>query len=263
MTPPTLAAADLAAVREQWPDLLDAIGRRPAAEWPPRERRGFLDQLDADDEQPHPHPEQRAPLVLREHPAPLNLDALDAALDVERALFESCDAVASRVQRPVRRTLRTGQGGRTVAVVDAADRDDPARWHYASATTPGSRAHGVHWAALWLEGRALGEQSGDLFAPLPLLVLDDLAAVASRARTRVDRALERDGRVTVLDVPCPWCRGPLVVRTASGDPTSAVATCHTGEACGAPAILDHGRRTWRGAELVRLWGALDAARNRG
>jgi hypothetical protein len=179
-------------------------------------------------------------------------------VSVERALFEACDAVASRVQRPVRRIPKPAKGGRSVATVDGADRDNPARWHYAAPTSPGSRAYGLHWAAVWLEGRALDEPAGDLFTPVPALILDDLAAVAHRARKRVERALGRDGRSTTLAEPCPWCEGKLTASTRKGGEPSV--SCSTGEACGAPVLLDAGRRTWRHADLVGLWVALDARR---
>jgi hypothetical protein len=277
-TAPTLATtarqavADLAAVREQWGDLLAAIERPPAAEWPPRECAGFLDQLAAaartDDDTPEPAAARvgRLPLTLREHPAPLNLDALDAALEVERALFDLADQLAAAIQRPV----RTGRDRHGRFTRDEHDAANPARWHPvqhrdagpAAAVTAGSRAYGLHWAAVWIEGRVVGEDiDGDLFAPLPPRLLDQAAAVAARARRTVERALGRDGRRTHLPDPCPWCGGQLVARTRPGG--EPVVTCSTGEGCGAPASLDHGRRTWRGAELVGLWGALDAARRRG
>ncbi|WP_326797461.1 Lar family restriction alleviation protein [Streptomyces sp. NBC_01808] len=285
-TPPLArrAADDLTAVRDQWGDLLAAIARPPAAEWPPREARGFLDQLATDargegdlDEQPAELRAGRTPLVLREHPAPLNLDALDAAMQTEAELFDLADRVADAVQRPVRRRPEVSipsPSGRTLPtrvrmVVDQADRDDPARWrlpkHSASVTgraaSPGSRAHGLHWACVWLEGRALDEPADDLFAPMPAVLLDQIAATARAARRRVERALARDGRTTCLDEPCPWCRGPLVgITQPGGEPA---VTCSTGEACGAPATLDERRRrAWHGAELVGLWAALDA-RQRG
>ncbi|MFE9340850.1 hypothetical protein [Streptomyces sp. NPDC007063] len=259
------AAVDLAAVREQWGDLLAAIDQAPAAEWPPREQKGFLDQLAARDAELDQVPATatigRAPLVLREHPAPLNLDALDAAIDTERALFDLADQIAEQVQRPIRRTPKPTGLGRTVAVVDGADRTDPARWHYASPTDPGSRAYGLHWAAVWIEGRALDEPSGDLFAPMPLRLLYEAAAVARRSRERVERALNRDGRTTTLDRPCPWCGGELTGRTRAGG--TPEVTCATGAGCGAPVLLDErGQRVWRGAELVGLYVALDAADHR-
>ncbi|MFF2014020.1 hypothetical protein ACFVWY_33845 [Streptomyces sp. NPDC058195] len=249
------AAADLQAAREQWGDLLAAIGHPPRAEWPPRDSRA-LGATPEDDEPAV----GRLPLVLREHPAPANLRALDAAVSVERALFEACDAIAATVQRPVRRrrvALRSIPP-HTVMREDQADRDDPARWHYPAPTSPGSRAYGLHWAAVWLEGRALDEQSGDLFAPLPEPVLDYLATVARHARARVETALGRDGRPTPLDRPCPYCRGQLTAHTRSGDPTAATIVCATGEPCPAPVLLTAGRRTWAGADLVSLWAALTA-----
>lgn len=242
------AAVDLAAVREQWGGLLAAIDTPPAAEWPPRECRGFLDQLAARDAELDQVSASatigRAPLVLREHPAPLNLDALDAALAVERELFELADTIAAAVQRPAR---------------DQDDATDPARWRFpapsAPTIDPGSRAYGLHWAAVWIEGRALDEMSGDLFAPMPLRLLDEAAAVARRCRERVERALGADP--TTLDRPCPWCGGELTGRTrAGGEPE---VTCATGEACGAPVPMSCRGRVWRGAELVDLWAALSGA----
>ncbi|MFF1686064.1 hypothetical protein [Streptomyces sp. NPDC058254] len=278
MTTPTTTpsaqrvADDLAAIREQWGDLLAAIERPPATEWPPRDSRalGAEPEPASPDAWTEQHATGRMPLTLREHPAPLNLDALDAAVSVERALFASCDAITERVQRPVRKTRVRGpwetsaRGGRWAD--DADDAADPARWRLpthrdigrASAASPGSRAHGLHWASIWLEGRALDEPHGDLFAPLPLGVLDDLATVARRALTKIERALGRDGRTTELADPCPWCGNTLRARTQPGGEPSV--TCQTGEQCGAPVVLDRGRRVWRGADLVGLWVALDANR---
>ncbi|MGW9385388.1 hypothetical protein [Streptomyces globisporus] len=253
------AADDLAAVREQWGDLLAAIGRPPRAEWPPRECREW-EQPPAAEDAPAVG---RLPLVLREHPAPLNLTALDAAVETERELFELCDTVAAAVQRPVRRHLvgrRTPDATLMRWAPDAADFADPARWSYASPTDPGSRAYGLHWAAVWLEGRALGEESGDLFAAVRPLLADEIAATARRARARVERALGRDGQPTVLDRSCPYCRGPLTAHTRSGDPAAATVVCGTGGACSAPVLLNgRGRREWAGAELVGLFVALEAA----
>ncbi|MER7697020.1 hypothetical protein [Streptomyces sp. NPDC096095] len=252
------AADDLAAVREQWGDLLTAIGRPPRAEWPPRECREWEQPAAAEDAPAV----GRLPLVLREHPAPLNLTALDAAVQTERELFELCDVVAAAVQRPVRYSA-TDRHGRARYQPDPTDRDDPARWHYAAATDPGSRAYGLHWAAVWLEGRTRGEQSGDLFTAVRPLLADEIAATARTARARVERALNRDGRPTALDRPCPYCRGQLTAHTRSGDPSAATVVCGTGSACPAPVLLNRrGRREWAGAELVGLFVALEAAQQR-
>ncbi|MYY08814.1 hypothetical protein GT204_07830 [Streptomyces sp. SID4919] len=287
------AAADLTAVREQWGDLLAAIGQPPVTVWPPRETRAFLDRADDEQHDDAPAP-GRVPLTIREHPAPLNVDALDAALAVEGDLFDLADRVAAAVQapgtdrtdphrwhlpnardvlldRPARGILTTGPDTRTTA-----DRAAQAKYgrRYPRRTTArpsvdrlsvvsaGSRAYGLHWAAVWLEGRALGEQptGGAPFAPLSARYLDDLAAVAGRARRQVERALGRDGRTVALADPCPWCGGTLTGRTrAGGEP---VVVCGTGPGCGAPAEADdRDRRMWRGAGLVGLWSALDARRS--
>jgi hypothetical protein len=260
------AAVDLATVREQWGDLLAAIEQPPAAEWPPRECAGFLDQLAAtqaaDDEMPADAVIGRMPLILREHPAPLNLTALDAACAVERDLFDLADAVAEQVQRPVRSVPVPTVSVHTVWIGDPTERTDPGRWVIptvrdvgpASAASAGSRAYGLHWAAVWLEGRALDEMHGDMFRPLPALLAEHVAGVAARARRTIERTLNRDSRSTTLNYPCPWCRGPLTGVTQAGN--VPVVFCVRGEQCPAPAVLDHRRRVWQGAELVGLWTAL-------
>ncbi|MFC8199926.1 hypothetical protein ACFUTV_31720 [Streptomyces sp. NPDC057298] len=263
------AAVDLAAVREQWGDLLAAIGRRPAAEWPPRDSRAYIDghlaeQAEAVEDEQLIETVGRLPLLLREHPAPLNLDALDAAIEIERELFDLADAVAEQVQRPIR-PARDAQGR---FIPDQADAADPSRWHPpthrdagpASAASAGSRTYGLHWAAVWLEGRALNEQHGDLFKHMPARLLDQVAATARRARRTVERALNRDTRSTTLDYPCPWCDGPLTGITQAGDVPAVF--CARGEQCPAPAILDQHRRMWRGADLVGLWTALGSCGTR-
>jgi hypothetical protein len=260
--PAAQAVADLRAVREQWGDLLAAIDRPPAAEWPPREYRTVDMQAAALDDTPAEPRAGRTPLILREHPAPVNLDALDAALAIERDLFDLADQIAAEIQRPV----RTSRDARGRFVRDEDDAANPARWHPpthrdagpAAASSAGSRAYGLHWACVWIEGRVCGERDGDLFAPMPPRLLDRAARVAARARRHVERALERDGRTTQLDDACPWCGGQLVGTIRPGG--EPVVTCSTGEGCGAPAALERGRRTWRGAELVGLWAVLEAAR---
>ncbi|WP_404959040.1 hypothetical protein [Streptomyces sp. 147326] len=263
------AAADLAAIREQWGDLLAAIARRPAAEWPPRDSRAYIDghladQADEDEHQDDEPTIGRTPLTLRQHPAPLNLDALDAALEVERALFDLADQLAALAQRPV----RTGRDRHGRFVRDEADAADPARWTCAyhrdagpaDAAGQGSRAYGLHWAAVWVEGRLLGEDVDEgLFTAVPPRVVDEAAAVVSRALRTVERALGRDGRTTELPEPCPWCGGDLAARTRSGG--EPLVTCSTvEEECPAPAPLDRGHRVWRGPDLVPLWVALHEAR---
>ncbi|MEU5745726.1 hypothetical protein ABZ804_09285 [Streptomyces sp. NPDC047726] len=268
-TPGQRAADDLAAVREQWGDLLAAIAEPPrAAEWMPYERRGFLDQLAAndradDDQALAEAAVGRLPLILREHPAPADLRALDAALDVEREVFDMCDAVAERVQLPAR-----DRHGRWTL---GSDPSDPRLWHLptyrdAGPTTiasTGSRLYGLHWAAVWLEGRALDDDQADraLFAPTPATLVDQIVDVARTARRRVEGALGRTARTITLDEACPFCRaGRITVHNGGGDPRQAVATCSTGPSCPAPVEAERGRRAWRGPALVGLLTALDARR---
>ncbi|MEU2120019.1 hypothetical protein ABZ567_31280 [Streptomyces sp. NPDC016459] len=251
------AAADLRAIREQWGDLLDAIEQRPADQWPPVDN--IREHLAAVDDEPFIG---RVPLTLRQHPAPANLDALDAAIETERAIFAACDDTAARHQRPVR-FIATERRGRDRYQPDPTDSDDPNRWtpathHGARVFRPGSRRYGLHWAAVWLEARALGEQAGDLFSPLDDDTHAALAYTTRTARRHIEQALARAGRRTDLLDPCPWCRGLLLARTVPGGEPSV--TCNTGEPCTAPVALDKGRRVWRGADLAALWVALDAAR---
>ncbi|WP_406321021.1 hypothetical protein [Streptomyces sp. NBC_00519] len=236
-------------VRMLWGELLLAIETPPPVEgWPPRETRSFLHTGSAADE-----PlvvEDRAPLVLREHPAPANLDALDTGLAIERMLYDLADTLAAAVQHTAL--------------------DDPRRWTFRSPTDPGSRAHGPHWAAVWIEGRVLDEDTtpeeqldGTLtappFDPLPLHLLHEARRTARSAEGRLLRALGLDQRRRAIpDRPCPWCRGELTLH-AGPDRPSAV-TCSTGPSCTAPVPPDeHGRRIWTGGDLVALHTALDAA----
>ncbi|GAU67668.1 hypothetical protein SSP35_05_02350 [Streptomyces sp. NBRC 110611] len=241
-------AAALRAVRELWGELLVAIETPPADVWPPRQLAHTLRPV-ADSPVV-----ERAPLILREHPAPLNVTALDAGIAVEQALFDLADTLAAAVQR--------------------APLDDPRRWKYRSQTAPGSRAHGLHWAALWIEGRLLDEDTepgqqldGTLTAapylPLPEHLLHEAHRVALTAEARVLRALGLDQRETPIpDRPCPWCGGELTVHTGPDEPPTV--TCVGGASCSAPVALDlWGRRVWEWSDLMGLADALDASEGRG
>ncbi|PNE42739.1 hypothetical protein [Streptomyces noursei] len=249
-------AARLDAIRGQWGALLAAIETPPAPRtWPPAETRSFLNTGTADEGTLLV--EDRAPLVLREHPAPANLDALDAALFVERSVFDLADTLAAAVQR-------TG-------------RDDPRRWTFAdpgapdSRTAAGSRAHGLHWAARYVEGRVLDEDTdpeyddtGRLvsapFAPLPEHLLHEAARVAQACEQRLARILTPDAITGARALPtaCPSCGGALVVRAAPADPPTV--TCQTGEACGADADRDaRGRRVWEWPACLPLLLAAEQA----
>ncbi|QRX90838.1 hypothetical protein [Streptomyces noursei] len=244
------AAENLATIRNHWAELLLAIETPPADAWPPRQLVHTLRAVD--DEQLDV--EERAPLVLREHPAPLNVDALDTGLAIERAVFDLADTLA--------------------AVVQHADLDDPRRWNYRSATDPGSRAHGLHWAALYVEGRVLDEDTepelldddtlvSAPFTPLPEYLLHETALVAHRCAGRLLRTLGLDHRATpVPDRPCPWCGGELTLHT--GPDQGPSVTCGTGPQCPAPVPLTlTRRRVWEWHDLLALVTALDATEQGG
>ncbi|WP_370420368.1 hypothetical protein AB8O64_19835 [Streptomyces sp. QH1-20] len=239
--------AALRTIREHWAELLLAIETPPTDAWPPRQ---LAHTMRVDDEL---LVEDRSPLVLREHPAPLNVTALDAGLDIERQMFDLADTLAGAVQH--------------------AAPGDPRRWDYRSPTSPGSRTHGLHWACVWIEGRLLDEDTepeqlaDGALAPAPFDVLPPHLLHEARrgvraCEGRLLRTLGLDARTTpVSDRPCPWCEGELTLHT--GPAQTPTVTCSTGPSCTAPATFDeHGRRMWRWADLPGLVAALDAAEKR-
>ncbi|MET9291143.1 hypothetical protein [Streptomyces sp. NPDC003077] len=254
------AVDDLVAIREQWGDLLDAIARPRVTEWPPRERGGFLDQLATDDRGrddavPTAPVIGRVPLVLREHPAPANLDALDTAVHVERSVFALADALADAVQH-VPATDTRHWHPRSPGAVDGL-------------RAAGSRAYGLHWACVWIEDRVLGtgtqpERDGTgapvtaPFDPLPAHLLDEVVRVTRDGRRRIARVLTPEAitATRTLPVPCPGCGGALSVSAAPAEPPTV--TCTTGAACGAD---EQGHRVWEWPASLPL--LLSAARGAG
>ncbi|MEU9606404.1 hypothetical protein [Streptomyces sp. NPDC048057] len=242
----------LRTVRELWGELLLAIETPPADVWPPRQLAHTLRA--ADDEQ---LVADRAPLVLREHPAPLNMTALDTGLAVERMLFDLADTLAAAVQR--------------------AETGDPRRWEFQqpgatdARRTAGSRAHGLHFASVWIEGRVLDEDTGPEqqldgtptappFEPLPPHLLHEARRTARVAEGRLLRTLGLDRRSTpVPDQRCPWCGGELTLHSAPDEPPTV--TCSVGSECAAPVPLnERGRRVWGWGDLAALVMALGTAK---
>ncbi|MGW1162748.1 hypothetical protein ACWD48_32020 [Streptomyces sp. NPDC002519] len=244
----------LRTVRELWGELLLAIETPPADVWPPRQLAHTLRA--ADDEQ---LVADRAPLVLREHPAPLNMTALDTGLAVERLLFDLADTLAAAVQR--------------------AETGDPRRWEFQQPgaadvrRAAGSRAHGLHFASVWIEGRVLDEDTAPEqqldgtptappFEPLPAHLLHEARRTARVAEGRLLRTLGLDHRSTpVPDRRCPWCGGELTLHSAPDKPPTV--TCSTGSECAAPVPVDErGRRAWGWGDLAALVKALGTAKPR-
>lgn len=258
------AVAALKFVREEWGNLLAAIATPPDPGFPPRSIAHTVEaQLDAEADPLT----SGAPLVLREHPAPANLDAIDTRVAVEDMLYGLADTLAAAVQRPVRRYMLARPSRARPHALWAEDREDaadPERWQFQAAGSPGSRAHGPHWAAVFVEGRVLDEQlDTGLFTALPDYLLHEAHGVARRCAGRVEKTLNKDRRTMPLDIPCPWCAGELTGSSDPDDPASASVWCSTGEQCGALVPLDwRGRRIWRGPDLVSLHTALAAASQR-
>lgn len=239
-------AAGLRRIRELWGDLLVAIDSPPADVWPPRQLAHTLRAVGDPEEGAHL---ARAPLVLREFPAPANLVALDTGLAIEEALFDLADILAAAYQR--------------------CPTTDERRWEIRTETSPGSRRHGLHWAAVWIEGRVLGEDIAPgseldgtpLVVPfLPLREGHQIEArrIVGECERRLLRTLGLDYRDTPIpDRPCPWCAGQLTLHTGPDDPPAV--TCATGPSCTAPATLDeHGHRLWGWRDLPSLVVALSA-----
>jgi hypothetical protein len=255
MNHPATTAQTVAAlrrIRELWGDLLVAI-ETPATNdvWPPRQ---LAHTLRPPANEPDDDPATaRLPLVLREYPAPVNLAALDAGREIEEALFDLADILAAACQQLAR--------------------DDPRRWHIRTETSPGSRRHGLHWAAVWIEGRVQGEDTepelewdGSL-APSPFRHLSGTHQMEARRTARgceyrLLRLLGLDERATPIpDRPCPWCAGCLILHTSADTPPAV--SCATGPDCTAPVFADdRGRRVWRWRDLPHLSRALDAAGQR-
>ncbi|WP_425829335.1 hypothetical protein [Streptomyces fractus] len=243
-------AGALRCIRTHWGTLRLTVESPPVDVWPPRHLAALL-APGRDTAEPLL---EKAPLTLREHPAPLNLDALDTKVAIEEALYELADVLAADVQR--------------------AEAGDPWRWNFPTATGPGSRAQGPHWAALYIERRVRDtdtepEQREDgtwgpaPFGRLPEARLREAHRVAGACERRLLRTLGIDQRSTPIpDRPCPWCTGQLVLHQPDPDEPPTI-TCDTGPSCTAPVITDErGRRTWRWRDLPALAEALEAGERR-
>jgi hypothetical protein len=165
------------------------------------------------------------------------------------------------------------------AAVQRAETGDLRRWEFQQPgaadvrRAAGSRAHGLHFASVWIEGRVLDEDTaperrldgtptGPPFEPLPPHLLHEARRTARVAEGRLLRTLGLDERHTpVPDRPCPWCAGELTLHTGPAEPPTV--TCSTGPDCEAPVPTDdYGRRVWGWGDLVDLITALESAGER-
>ncbi|MDQ1045058.1 hypothetical protein QFZ76_003294 [Streptomyces sp. V4I2] len=129
----------------------------------------------------------------------------------------------------------------------------------------GSRAHGLHFTCVWVEGRVLDEDtepeqqldgtpSAPPFAPLPPHLLHEARRTARIAEGRPLRTLGLHARATPLpNHPCPYCADELILHTVLEEAPTARAR---GQA--RPARMEVGRSVGSGCR-PRFRGA---ARNR-
>lgn len=212
ITATSTTAEHLQTIITRWADLEDALSARQNTAWPPV--MGIV-HLVLDDDERAEHAAERldtAPDAPGTRPVPLDLGIYDTMRAVEQDLVELADQTAAAVQRspmsyaprdwPAADRTRRNQ-------LAAADAADPRRWRYV-----GHRS--APYAAAWLAARAEGQ-------PGPFERLTDdrhahIARVAATAAERIDRALGTARRRTVVDRPCPHCRGQLEVHGGDGEP---------------------------------------------
>ena len=254
---------NLRIIRQYWGDLLAAIDTDPQPVWPPQ--RLTTEMWARRDAEAAIERAERSSDALGDSPAPLNLDAAQAVDDLTTEILALADQVAAACQRPLSAVTYRHDGSqaaardaatRTAAAV--ADNTDPRRWHYNA-----SWARGVHWAAVYIDGRIAGEDLDDgLFRPIPPQLARDVAIVADHAARRILTVLGIGTTSTVIpDRPCPWCGAELRFHQPVDEPPTV--TCSTGSSCTAPVPLDdRGRRTWHWHDLAQLATALDAAEHR-
>jgi len=254
---------NLALIRQYWGDLLAAIDTDPQPVWPPQ--RLTTEMWARRDAEAAVERAERSSDALGDSPAPLNLDAAQAVDDLTTEILALADQVAAACQRPPIQPPRihdgTKGGAQLAAGLRAAadlDRTDPRRWHYNA-----SWARGVHWGAVYIDGRLADDDLGDgLFRPIPPQLARDVAIIADHAARRILSVLGIGTLSTVIpDRPCPWCGAELRLHHPVDEPPTV--TCSTGRSCTAPVGLDdRGRRFWAWHDLAQLATALDAAERR-
>lgn len=230
------ATTHLNTIAANWPHLRDMLTTHHGQPWPPAGRlTDYLNALDAADretvraQRAEQRAAERSPDQLGETAAPIRLTVLDTMRAVEAALVALADQTAAQIQRPPVRAARSAgrldDNGLQLALLTAKDSADVRRWRFIG-TRP------APYACAWLASR-LDDAPGP-FAPLDAAQRDHIARVAAEAADRVDKALDLTRRATVLDEPCPHCRGELKLHGGDGRPPAVTCT-----SCG---------RTWRDHE---------------
>jgi hypothetical protein len=218
------AITALGRIIDRWPDLTDALTVRQTTGWPPVMGIAVLTRdAEARDQALTDRAAERSPDQLGTRPVPISLDILDVMTDIERALVDFVDVVASTIQRPPMSGPPTNSGWtaadhvrrRQLAAEDAAD---VRRWRY-----NGQRS--ATYAAAWLQARLAGPDGP--FTPLTATDITHIGRVATAAVDRIEQALREARQTRTLDRPCPHCRADrLEIHGGDGrDPAIQCSDC--------------------------------------
>lgn len=198
----TTTAAHLWTCAHHWSDLTDALTTSGTATWPPAGRMAdylaSVHRTDDDQEAARQRATalralERSPDQIGEVRAPIRLQILELMQSVHTSLLECADHTASAVQKPVLSPLPPGYSPAYQArheLLMLKDRNDPRRWRWTGARPD------APYAALWLLARVQGAPGP--FRRLPVLLLDQVAAVARAAAGQVERALDIVGQQRTL-----------------------------------------------------------------
>jgi hypothetical protein len=212
----TSPATHLRTVILHWPDLREALAAPALVGAFGLGLRGYLAQQRDDDAEEyerahaaHLRSLERDPIQLGERPAPVRISVLDTMREVEEALIEQADVIASVVQR-----APMPLAPKTWPAADRARRDqlaradalDPRRWKWTGTRT-------AQYAALWLLARVEGKPGP--FAALTEAQFDEVARTARACAERVERALDISSERRTLERRCA-CGGRIDVHGGAG-----------------------------------------------
>lgn len=210
-------------VIDHWADLTAALAAPTTSTWPPAGLAAHLNTLaelgDASlDQLRHTRALDKADRqgdAPGERPVPIRVHVHDLKEAIEHDLVELADQIADQIQRPVAPRVRAAGPdddiGLFLSTASMRDAADPRRWSWSD---PLRRT--APYAAAWLLHRLTGADG-------PVARLNDrhrtrIARTAASASERIMSGLEMTRRRRPVNVPCPHCRGPLVVEGGDGQP---------------------------------------------
>ncbi len=222
------AATHLATIRTLWPHLDDALDQRATGTWPPagrmRDYLAAIDQHDADEARAL-RALERDPQQIGETRAPLSIRILDTARLVETTLVHLADTIAPQITLSAATHAPQDWPARGWSSDDARRRDttaafeqgDPARWRYVG-------LRDAEYAAGWLLARVQGAEGP--FRPLTAAQHLHVEQVAEGCTQRIEAALDLLAQEHTAALPCPSCRGRVVITAGGGlEPSARCADC--------------------------------------